>query len=168
MLEIGKWTDTDYFFVSSVGTAIEPRNLLRDYKKILASTNPINTTCPGCHKPFSGTQPPPVIERDGQVLFAHSKCIVPSDTPTIALPTTLSLHDLRHACATFLALNRVHPRVAMEILGHAQIKTTQEIYTHVLDESKVEAIDKMGAMLTLPEGDQVVDVVPLRKQRKRS
>jgi hypothetical protein len=56
----------------------------------------------------------------------------------------------------------------MEILGHAQIKTTQEIYTHVLDESKVEAIDKMGAMLTLPEGDQVVDVVPLRKQRKRS
>lgn len=38
------------------------------------------------------------------MLFAHSKCIVPSDTPTFALPTTLSLHDLRHACATFLAL----------------------------------------------------------------
>lgn len=168
MLEIGKWTDTDYFFVSSVGTAIEPRNLLRDYKKILASTNPINTTCPDCHKPFSGTQPPPIIERDGQVLFAHSQCIVLSDTPTVALPTTLSLHDLRHACATFLALNHVHPRVAMEILGHAHIKTTQEIYTHVLDESKVEAIDKMGAMLTLPQDDRVLELVPLRKQRKRA
>jgi len=30
----------------------------------------------------------------------------------------------------------VPPRVAMQILGHSNIATTMNIYTHVLDESK--------------------------------
>jgi hypothetical protein len=33
----------------------------------------------------------------------------------------ITVHDMRHTCATLLAALDVHPRVAMRILRHAQI-----------------------------------------------
>lgn len=41
-------------------------------------------------------------------------------------------HDLRHSCASLLFELGVPLRVIMEILGHTQITTTSEIYTHIL------------------------------------
>lgn len=43
----------------------------------------------------------------------------------------LRLHDLRHTTASLLADLKVHPRVAMEMLRHADIATTMNTYTHV-------------------------------------
>jgi integrase len=43
-----------------------------------------------------------------------------------------TFHDLRHSAATLLARRGVPPRVAMEILGHSDIATTMNIYTHVM------------------------------------
>jgi integrase len=43
----------------------------------------------------------------------------------------MRFHDLRHSCATLLAEHGVHPRIAQQILGHAAIRTTMDIYTHV-------------------------------------
>lgn len=40
------------------------------------------------------------------------------------------LHDGRHTAATLLLTENVHPRVVMELLGHSQIRTTLDIYTH--------------------------------------
>ena len=37
-------------------------------------------------------------------------------------------HDLRHGAASLMAAQGISPRVAMEILGHAQISTTMNIY----------------------------------------
>lgn len=56
-------------------------------------------------------------------------------------------YDARHTAGTFLAAKGVHPRVAMEILGHSQITLTQHIYTHVMDASRTAAADAMGEML---------------------
>ncbi|MFE0653812.1 tyrosine-type recombinase/integrase [Streptomyces sp. NPDC059534] len=57
------------------------------------------------------------------------------------------LHDARHGCATLLTAAGVAPRVIMEILGHSQISITMEVYTHVVDDTKREAISHMDRML---------------------
>ncbi|MDH6542034.1 site-specific recombinase XerD [Streptomyces sp. SPB4] len=41
----------------------------------------------------------------------------------------------------------VPPRVVMEILGHSQIAVTMNIYTHVTEETRREAIGHMDRML---------------------
>ena len=56
-------------------------------------------------------------------------------------------HDLRHGAASLMAAQGVSPRVAMEILGHAQISTTMNIYTHIAPEFQKEATDKVAGAL---------------------
>jgi integrase len=63
------------------------------------------------------------------------------------LPETTRLHDLRHACATFLLAQGVNPKVVQEILGHTKISTTMDIYAHVLPETQREALEKLGGLL---------------------
>jgi integrase len=58
----------------------------------------------------------------------------------------IHFHDLRHACATMLAEQGVPPRVAMEILGHRDIATTELVYKHVRETSKREAINSLGVV----------------------
>jgi integrase len=42
-----------------------------------------------------------------------------------------------------LAANGVPVRVAMDVLGHANITTTQNVYTHVFDNAKRQAAEVM-------------------------
>ena len=56
-------------------------------------------------------------------------------------------HDLRHGAASLMAAQGVPARVAMEILGHAQISTTMNIYTHIAPELQKEAAEKMAGTL---------------------
>jgi integrase len=60
---------------------------------------------------------------------------------------SMRFHDLRHACASLLLVQGVHPRVVMETLGHSQISLTMNTYSHVLPALQQEAADKMQAVL---------------------
>ncbi|MEP7180278.1 MAG: tyrosine-type recombinase/integrase [Pseudonocardiales bacterium] len=51
------------------------------------------------------------------------------------------LHDGRHTAATLLLSEGVHPRVVMELLGHSQMRTTMDIYSHVMPALAREAAD---------------------------
>ena len=46
-----------------------------------------------------------------------------------------------------MAAQGVPARVAMEILGHSQISTTLDIYTHIAPELQKEATDKVAEAL---------------------
>lgn len=49
------------------------------------------------------------------------------------------VHTLRHTCATLLYRTGINIRTIQELLGHAQIDTT-EIYTHIYDKKVMEAM----------------------------
>jgi integrase len=57
------------------------------------------------------------------------------------------LHDGRHTAATLLLSEGVHPRVVMEVLGHAQMRTTTDTYSHVMPALGCDAADRMGSAL---------------------
>jgi integrase len=59
----------------------------------------------------------------------------------------MRFHDLRHACASLLLVQGVHPRVVMETLGHSQISLTMDTYSHVIPALQREAADRMEAVL---------------------
>lgn len=58
------------------------------------------------------------------------------------LSKKLTPHMLRHTFATRLMRAKVHLRVVQELLGHANVATTQ-IYTHVANEDLRDAISKL-------------------------
>lgn len=49
-------------------------------------------------------------------------------------------HDLRHAHATLMLVQGVHPKVVSERLGHASIGITLDTYSHVLPTLQQEAV----------------------------
>jgi integrase len=48
------------------------------------------------------------------------------------LPKSTRFHDLRHTCATLLLRQGVHAKYVQELLGHADISLTLNVYSHVL------------------------------------
>ncbi|MEV4222379.1 site-specific integrase [Nonomuraea sp. NPDC049725] len=60
----------------------------------------------------------------------------------------IRIHDLRHACATFLFAEGADIKVIQSVLRHARKSTTEDIYTHVLDEVKRGAADTMDGVLS--------------------
>ncbi len=52
----------------------------------------------------------------------------------------LRFHDLRHAHATLMLLQGVHPKVVSERLGHSSVGITLDTYSHVLPGMQAEAV----------------------------
>lgn len=56
-------------------------------------------------------------------------------------------HDLRHFCGSTLSAQHIPERQVMEILGHADIRTTQNYYVHPRTEEQRGAVDAMDELL---------------------
>ena len=41
-------------------------------------------------------------------------------------------HELRHTCATIRFMKGQHPKQVQELLGHASVAITLDIYSHVI------------------------------------
>jgi integrase len=61
---------------------------------------------------------------------------IPADAPD-------RLHSARHFGLSLLAALGVHPRVAMEIAGHSDLRTTMMIYSHIASPEMKEAMDRI-------------------------
>lgn len=59
----------------------------------------------------------------------------------------IRFHDLRHTCATLLLGSRVNPKVVSEMLGHATVSITLDIYSHVLPDMQQDAAAAIAAAL---------------------
>lgn len=59
----------------------------------------------------------------------------------------IRFHDLRHSCASLMLRSGVAMKTASQILGHSTIAITADLYTHVLEDSKRQAADQVGAIL---------------------
>lgn len=67
-----------------------------------------------------------------------------SDLPKI------TIKGLRHTHATLLLQSGVNPKVVQERLGHSNITTTLDIYSHVTPTIQAEAIEKYRNWMTSP------------------
>lgn len=52
-------------------------------------------------------------------------------------------HDLRHSFASMLLHEQVSIRTIQDLLGHASITTSMDIYGHIADDMKEEAVSKL-------------------------
>jgi integrase len=94
------WLDADLIFTTSLGTALEPRNVNRAWEAL--------------------------CKRAG---VRH-----------------IRIHDLRHACGTYLSAAGAGQKEIQGVLRHSRMATT-EIYVHLLDEMSRDAADRMNGIL---------------------
>ena len=66
----------------------------------------------------------------------------------------MRFHDLRHSCASLLLANGVPMKQIQEWLGHSDIGTTANIYSHLDYKSKITSANVMDNILTLPDTRQ--------------
>ncbi len=56
-------------------------------------------------------------------------------------------HELRHSAASLMLAQGVKLQVVSEVLGHASIRMTADVYGHILDPDRQAAADAMGSVL---------------------
>lgn len=61
----------------------------------------------------------------------------------------IRFHDLRHTHATLLLKANVNPKIVSERLGHADIRTTLNLYSHVLPDIQQAAVNELNKMFPI-------------------
>ncbi len=60
---------------------------------------------------------------------------------------SVRLHDLRHTAATLALTAGAHPKQVQEMLGHARVAITLDVYSHVTPQMHEETAEKIGRQL---------------------
>lgn len=61
----------------------------------------------------------------------------------------IKFHGLRHTYATRLFEANVPPKTVQVLMGHSDISITLDIYTHVMEDTKLEAVEKLNEIFAL-------------------
>ncbi|MFZ5639182.1 MAG: site-specific integrase [Bacillota bacterium] len=59
----------------------------------------------------------------------------------------IRFHDLRHSVATILLKEKIHPKIVQELLGHDEISTTLDIYSHIVPGMIEQATQLLDSVL---------------------
>ena len=67
----------------------------------------------------------------------------------------IRLHDLRHTCATYLLSHNTPIATVSKKLGHSNIYTTLDVYTHPVDNDDLEASKLLNDMVLKSKKEEV-------------
>ena len=115
-----------------VPLAAEAAAVLRRRRASRLTEDPRETVFVG---PGGGPLAPGVVSRR----FRHYRRLA-------KLPEEIHFHSLRHTCASWLATRGVSLRIIQEVLGHADVKSTQ-IYAHLASEVDGQITEALDATL---------------------
>jgi len=62
----------------------------------------------------------------------------------------IRFHDLRHAHASWLLRQGIHPKIVSERLGHSNIGITLDTYSHVMPGMQEDAARRLDDALSVP------------------
>lgn len=65
----------------------------------------------------------------------------------------IPFHNLRHTAATLLLSRNTHPKLVSELLGHADITTTLNTYSHVIPSMGGKTASAMETLLGNDDGE---------------
>lgn len=88
-----------------------------------------------------------IVHSDGEPIYAEYISQMFTKLQEAAGLPKCRFHDLRHLWASIMLKQGVDVKTARQILGHADVATTLNIYTHVLLSTAREAVEKIGAMV---------------------
>jgi integrase len=100
---------------------------------------------------------PPSQSKQNELPLAPGPEIVPITPPLThskpllkkaGLPHSARFHDLRRTCVSLLRPKNVNPKVVEEMLDHANISQTMDIYYHMLPNMQDEAVAAIVSSLT--------------------
>ncbi len=60
---------------------------------------------------------------------------------------SMRFHDLRHSAATLMLGEGIHPKIVSEMLGHATVAITLDLYSHVTPTMQRQAAETIESML---------------------
>jgi integrase len=75
-----------------------------------------------------------------------------------------SMHDLRHSCVTLLGAQGVPLRTIADIVGHSDIRLTQNVYQHAFMSMKRDAVNALDVFLKTPGVATPVATPGIRKK----
>lgn len=114
------WNDSDYVFTQDDGAIIFPDTISKWFSKFISSHNSS-------------------IEQDSTLEEKEKK--------NLLLPK-VSFHGLRHTNATLLMSQNIDLATVSKRLGHANITTTLNIYTHTLEKLDQTAADSLESLFS--------------------
>lgn len=63
--------------------------------------------------------------------------------------STCTPHELRHSFGSALLKNGVDIKVVSQLLGHKDISITYNVYIHILEEQKIDAINSLNNIINI-------------------
>jgi len=129
------WTDTGRVFTREDGQALRPESVSQHFARLVRRYTSIRR-----HR-AEGWTPEQIVKRARVTMHEVTMALAGPPLPPVRL------HDLRHGSATMLLAAGVEMKTVSEILGHATMAFTGDVYAVVAEELAEDAAARIAAFV---------------------